>query len=1191
MKSCTFILFFHKVSGYKYEPDVDKDGKPLLRLDTAVHCAARLNCSKDLIGKLFQIYNYGINFDYIDESGLSHFNVAYDDDDSVRRFFDWANKVNQVVQVNAQDKSGNSPLHWALDKKHVKIVEWLLKNSHADPNLANAAGLTPLQIICINQIYDDIYDDDFVELLFKISEERNQTVQVNIRFEFGNTLLHLAVCKGKLKMAGLLLRRGADPNLTNEKGLTPLHIISQEYDDDGKFLETFFAINDKVGRTVLVDIQNSKGDTALHLALTSDNKKAAELLLRRGANPNVANKEKSTPLHVVCQKEDDEEDLVKMLFELSHEKHHPLQVNTEKKLSFSPLMDALSNGYKKVAKLLLTRCDSLSVIDAEGSTPLHDICKYHFDDQDLLIWLFKIIIEQDRTIQIDTQDRCGDTLLHLAFDSRHENLAALLLRNGANPNIASASGKTPLHQICSRDYDDDVFDAAKMLFDISDEKQKTILVDAQDKQGWTPLHWAVAGMHARLIKLLLKRGASPNVTNKDGETPLHKICKFCGDELIEGKLKMCMDSFREVKQRVQADVPDKKGKTLLHKALDEGYKNLIEWLLRIGADPNCANKDGKTALHIIIDRHTGYLYDEKFVEEFFKIIDDEQLTVQIDVKDNSGRTPLQYAVANLLPKVIGVLLDRGANLSIFDFPTSSYFGQNQESNLQRMFNTLDVVKQLEKRGYELYRTDGMMIMKFLCGLRLFEQSVAGEKRWYDDEELLCKAKDIMIKPDLSLHDLVQLRPKEAAKLFKYKDYLNFVSSEKFRELPKRSKMDYTMYLCEITARRFFLRWALDPFMELIHYRLPILCCDMIMENLENKDLYYFCLAASIVTNKYTKITPISRRSPPPDEVFQRVIHYLGVPALAKYIAELEKEVTRAQAAYNQEREKRLHAQQSLAHTQRALQETLQQLNDLRGKKERERLARERARTAAEKIKERKLRRRFLKYFGTEEPTSTHTSSHSQIAVQCRQVTTPQRRQRRTRRRLQPVISNEKGTRCRVSSTARFRKSTNFERKLNSKMQTNNVNPESERNFNNDLSHSRSEEQFIEFVARSGYKDEPELDEDGKPQLRHTTAVHCAARNDEFEVLHNLFKIYHRFDVNYMDDEGLTHFHVACEYGYDEIVEKFLELGQDPNCLGGSVEPPLHRALKHKRKKVVESLLRTRLPIRTCPTGLERVLCS
>ncbi|CAB0030145.1 unnamed protein product [Trichogramma brassicae] len=730
-----------------------------------------------------------------------------DDDHLVKRFFDWVNKINQVVQVNAQDKSGNSPLHWALDKKHVKIAEWLLKNSHADPNLANAAGLTPLQIICINKVYDDIYDDDFVELLFKISEERNQTVQVNIRFEFGNTLLHLAVCKGKLKMAGLLLRRGADPNLTNEKGLTPLHIISQECDDDGEFLETFFAINDKVGRTVLVDIQNSKGDTALHLALTSDNKKAAELLLRRGANPNVANKEKSTPLHVVCQKKDDEEDLVKMLFELSHEKHHPLDFNAKNEIFFSPLMYALFNGHKKVAELLVTRCNSLSVIDAEGSTPLHDICKYDFNDQDLVICLFKIIIEQDRTIQIDTQDRFGITLLHLAFDSHHENLAALLLRNGANPNIANASGETPLHRICSRDYDDDVFDAAKMLFDISDEKQKTILVDAQDKQGWTPLHSAVARMHARLIKLLLRRGANPNIanakgetplhhicsrdydddvfdaakmlfdisdekqktilvdaqdnrgwtplhsaatmghahliklllerganpnsTNKDGETPLHKICELCENGLIEGEVKMCMDSFHEVKQRVQADVRDKKGNTPLHRALDRGYQNWIEWLLRIGADPNCANKDGETALHIIIRNTALYkLFDEESVEKFFKIIDDEQLTVQIDVKDNSGRTPLQCAVANLLPEVVGVLLDRGADLSNFVFPTlSREFGKNREWRLTVPCKAVGVVEQLKRRGYELDPSDARTIMKFFSKHRWIEMSVNFKKHW------------------------------------------------------------------------------------------------------------------------------------------------------------------------------------------------------------------------------------------------------------------------------------------------------------------------------------------------------------------------------------------------------------------------------------------------------------------------------
>uniref|UniRef100_A0ABD2XA62 Uncharacterized protein n=1 Tax=Trichogramma kaykai TaxID=54128 RepID=A0ABD2XA62_9HYME len=315
----------------------------------------------------------------------------------------------------------------------------------------------------------------------------------------------------------------------------------------------------------------------------------------------------------------------------------------------------------------------------------------------LVTWLFEIIIEHDRTLQIDTQDRFGNTLLHLAFDSHHENLAKLLLRRDANPNLTNKDGETPLHNICSRDYD--VFDAAKMLFDISDEKQKTIFVDAQDKRGWTTLHSAVDRIHVRLIRLLLKRdanpnitnakgetplyrifnrfdddvfvhdlyddffdlaalllrhGADPNIANASGETPLHKICELCENESIE-VVNMCMTPFQEVKQRVQADVRDKKGNAPLHIALGRGYKNLIEWLLKIGADPNCINKDGETALHIIIDRHTGPLYDKEFVAEFFKIVDDEQLTLQIDVKNNSGQTPLQCAVANLLPEVVGVL--------------------------------------------------------------------------------------------------------------------------------------------------------------------------------------------------------------------------------------------------------------------------------------------------------------------------------------------------------------------------------------------------------------------------------------------------------------------------------------------------------------------------------------------------------
>ncbi|MFG1575139.1 hypothetical protein ACDT20_13855 [Staphylococcus aureus] len=170
----------------------------------------------------------------------------------------------------------------------------------------------------------------------------------------------------------------------------------------------------------------------------------------------------------------------------------------------------------------------------------------------------------------------------------------------------------------------------------------------------------------------------------------------------------------------------------------------------------------------------------------------------------------------------------------------------------------------------------------------------------------------MTKPN----DFIWLLPKEAEKAFTYKDYVKLEHSSKFWEVDPKIRQSCVAYLCDACdGGRIF---------SVIH---PM-----------HAGLFLF-----------TDTLPTPDRSPPPDEVFQRVIHYLGVPALAKYIAELEKEVTRAQAAYSQEREKRLHVQQSLAHTQRALQETLQQLNDLGGKKERERLARERARTAAKKI--------------------------------------------------------------------------------------------------------------------------------------------------------------------------------------------------------------------------------------------------
>ncbi|CAB0030130.1 unnamed protein product [Trichogramma brassicae] len=96
-------------------------------------------------------------------------------------------------------------------------------------------------------------------------------------------------------------------------------------------------------------------------------------------------------------------------------------------------------------------------------------------------------------------------------------------------------------------------------------------------------------------------------------------------------------------------------------------------------------------------------------------------------------------------------------------------------------------------------------------------------------------------------------------------------------------------------------------------------------------------------------------------------------------------------------------------------------------------------------------------------------------------------------------------------------------------------------------------------------------------LCRRTALHRAKYNQRYPIARELFKIYDRFDINYIDEKfGYTHFHVACEWGCKDVVEKFLELGQDLNILvTGTGSSLLHLALMSDDvdPEMIEILLR------------------
>ncbi|CAB0037554.1 unnamed protein product [Trichogramma brassicae] len=857
-----FINFVIR-AGYRDEPDIDEDDKPLLHRTTALHLATKYIHSCYLVPELFKIYDR-CDVNYIDSNGFTHFHAACANgcSDVVEKFLEFGQDPNCLEQ-----KSVDTPLNLAVRNNHKEVAALLLING-SNPNLVSVRGLTPMLIICMFENHND--DDNLMSMLFELSNDKYRPVQVNTPYKMGGsplcggTPLHFALYHGFKKVTELLLKNGADPNLSNEKGRTPLHSLCSRPDDDD-LPEVFFKICDDVRLTIQIDAQDFLGYTSLSYALFNGLKAAVEVLLRNGADPNFVGAEGSRPLHCLAMNETDD-DLAEKFFQICDDIGKTLQVDAQDGRGVRPLQISVVLGKRQITEALLRRGADPNAADAEGFTALHVIVSRKIDD-DCAEKLFQVCGDIQRTLRVDARSKLGKTPLHLALQYDLTNVAESLLRNGADLTLANEDGRTPLHLMCI--HCEEAGFLVKMLFELSDERKQPLRVDARDKFHWTPLHYAAHRGLEEVTELLLRRGADPNLAGDRGATALHVICiRPSAADMAEIFFKMNDD----IQQAVQIDVQDKLGNTPLHIAVLTEHKDaekLIELLLRRGANANLANIYALTPLLIICMRY----WDEDLAELFFKICDEVRQSVQIDVRDKSGHTPLQWAVSNFLSNTVDLLLNRGADLSSFVFPTEKHFNKNyrvwlcdDNFKLTLASGLMAVVERLENRGYELERSDALTIMKLFHNYELFEKAADLDECWYDNEDFATKAKEIkiyprierfyyddesefdreknetMMSPSLSIYDLVRLRPKEAAKLLTYEHYFELAHPKKLNKPCSSLNVACLVHLCEKLSKRFFRAWARIFFAELIHYRLPDLCCEII-DQLMNQDLYHICLAA------------------------------------------------------------------------------------------------------------------------------------------------------------------------------------------------------------------------------------------------------------------------------------------------------------------------------------------------------------
>lgn len=259
------------------------------------------------------------------------------------------------------------------------------------------------------------------------------------------------------------------------------------------------------------------------------------------------------------------------------------------------VVDAVRSGDRDALSALLRKKADVNAAEGDGSTAL--LWASYQDDLESARRLLRA------GAKVNAANDLGVTPLWAASQNGSAAMVRTLLEAGANPNLPLLAGETPLMVAARSGYPE----VAEQLL------AKGANVNAKGSRSQTALMWAVAQKHPEVVKVLLAHGADvgarSDVWSEMMAVPPHGYPAY-NRQIPHGADTALMFAARvgdiaSAKLLVAAGAnvndADAWGVSALVLAGHSGYRELGEFLLAKGADPNAAAA-GFTALQEAIMR-------------------------------------------------------------------------------------------------------------------------------------------------------------------------------------------------------------------------------------------------------------------------------------------------------------------------------------------------------------------------------------------------------------------------------------------------------------------------------------------------------------------------------------------------------------------------------------------------------------